>query len=196
MADGPENETRGRILKAALKLATRKGIAAVTMVSVAEAAGVTRQTVYFYFKSRVGLLAETVRLGHVSHGVAPELLAISRGPATMASFEAFIRAWFRFVPDQVALALAIQAESTHDKAARAAWRSRQDSLIIMVERIVGGLEAAGLLRPGWSVREASEWVSMHLDPATFHGLVTLRGWPTDRLAERVLDALMRDLFVA
>jgi hypothetical protein len=93
------------------------------------------------------------------------------------------------------LALAVQAETVHDKSARAAWRSRQDSLVNMVGRIIGGLAEQKLLRPGRTVEEASEWVCLHLDPVNYHAMVTLRGWKPERLKRRIIDSIRNDLLV-
>jgi AcrR family transcriptional regulator len=191
-----ENETRSEILTAALALARKKGIAAVTMVAAAKAAKVTRQTVYFYFKSRAGLLADMMRHEDLSHPLAPRLFKLSNEPPSPRTYEAFVRTWFRFIQDVLTVAIAVQAESLHDPEALAAWRARQDVVMRMITRIIQGLADQGRLAAGWTVEDAAVWTLSQLDPARYYNIVRVRGWPAERMAERSLAALKLELLKA
>jgi AcrR family transcriptional regulator len=192
--NGDESSTREEILTAALALARKRGIAAVTMVDAAKAAGITRQTVYFYFKNRTGLLSAMMRHEDLTHALAPRLREVALCPPSVKTFETFVKTWFRFVPDVVTVALAVQAESVSDDVAREAWRMRQDSLLKMIGRILSGIEADGGLKPEWRSAEAAEWTYMHLDPANYHNMVGVRGWSASRFSARTLETLKRELF--
>ena len=52
-----ENTTRERIVAAASKLFYREGIRTIGMDLIAETAGVTKRTLYYYFKSKDDLVA-------------------------------------------------------------------------------------------------------------------------------------------
>jgi AcrR family transcriptional regulator len=189
MTGDHKSQTRKQILKAALNLARKRGIAAVTMVDVAKAAGITRQTVYFYFRSRTGLLTETMHFEDVTHPLGSTLWQISQAAPSVKTYEAFVTTWFRFVADVRAIALAVQAESVHGAGARAAWKSRQDVAVQMLNRITSGLREQKLLKPGWTAEEAAEWTFVHLDPATYHNLVVMRGWSPEVALARTLETL-------
>jgi len=60
-----KSPTRVRILKSASLLFYRKGVRAVSMDDVAEAANVTKMTVYQHFRSKEALLLDTLRARHV-----------------------------------------------------------------------------------------------------------------------------------
>ncbi len=55
--DKPSSPTRDRILDAAGKLFYAEGLRAVSMDGIAEAAGVTKRTLYYHFRSRDDLIA-------------------------------------------------------------------------------------------------------------------------------------------
>jgi len=50
-----------QITSAALEVFSRKGYRAATMQEIAEAAGITKGTIYLYFKSKTDLFVETIR---------------------------------------------------------------------------------------------------------------------------------------
>ena len=56
----PEERPR-QILGAALDVFAEKGFARATMDEIAEAAGITKGTIYLYFKSKKDLLLEVIR---------------------------------------------------------------------------------------------------------------------------------------
>jgi TetR/AcrR family transcriptional regulator len=70
-----EQETGARILDAALQLFARKGYEYVSVQEIAEAVGVTKPTLYYYFKSKQGLLEAIL----AKHGV--ELIRVTRSAA-------------------------------------------------------------------------------------------------------------------
>lgn len=59
MADGADN--RARILSCAIHLFYQRGYDAVGVQEIATAAGVTKPTLYYYFKSKLGLLEALLR---------------------------------------------------------------------------------------------------------------------------------------
>lgn len=59
-----EGDTQERILKAALRLFSSRGYEGVTVADVAAEAGVSRATVYRYFRGKRGLLLALLRTWH------------------------------------------------------------------------------------------------------------------------------------
>ena len=57
-------QTRGRVLKAAYKLFRRQGYNRVTMDDIAEAAELTKRTLYHHFNSKDQLLADVLETQH------------------------------------------------------------------------------------------------------------------------------------
>lgn len=57
MADAPRQTTRDRILDAANRLFYGEGIRAVSVDAIADAASVTKRTLYYHFKSKDDLIA-------------------------------------------------------------------------------------------------------------------------------------------
>lgn len=55
--DNPSISTRARILEAAGKLFYTEGLRAISMDAIAEAAGVTKRTLYYHFRSKDDLIA-------------------------------------------------------------------------------------------------------------------------------------------
>jgi TetR/AcrR family transcriptional regulator len=75
MPETQETSTRSIILDAALQLFSRKGFDAVGVQEIANSAGITKPSLYYYFKSKQGLLEAIV----TEHGA--EMLAVTRKAA-------------------------------------------------------------------------------------------------------------------
>ncbi|HSL99945.1 MAG TPA: TetR/AcrR family transcriptional regulator [Candidatus Limnocylindria bacterium] len=58
-----DGAVRGRLLKSATELFTRKGYAGTTVREIVEAAGVTKPVLYYYFRSKEGIYLELMRGG-------------------------------------------------------------------------------------------------------------------------------------
>jgi AcrR family transcriptional regulator len=185
--------TRVRLLEAAQKLARRRGISAVTMAGVGKEAGVTRQTVYLYFGSPSTLLSEMMLRRFQTHPLSQRARELSLQPASVATFEEFVTVALRFVDDVGVVAFAEWAQAARDKAMLKAIQERCDASAAMTARIMSGLKSQGLLRAGWKPEEAAEWVNHQLFPTSYFGLAVVRRWPLERIIERTLDMLRRDV---
>jgi AcrR family transcriptional regulator len=60
---GPDEQTRQRLLRAAVHVFDRKGYAAASVREIVERAGVTKPALYYHFQSKDGLLAEVLAEG-------------------------------------------------------------------------------------------------------------------------------------
>lgn len=186
-------ETRDQILSAALKLVAKRGLAALTMADVAKAAGVTRQTVYFYFGSRANLTTQMMRVRMRDHPLAQDIVRISEGPPTIATFEAYVAAGIRFAAALHPISVVEWAHVATDKDALKALRALTDHSVARAAHLLRGLQRQGLLQQGWTIEDAAEWVVLHLYPGHYLALAAVRGWPVERVIDRTLDVFRRSL---
>lgn len=95
MTAATETSTRGRIIAAAVELTTSEGWAAVTMVRLADEAGVSRQTVYNEVGSKAGL-AEAMVLAELDRFLAAVDAGFAAHPADLgAALRAAVRGVLR-----------------------------------------------------------------------------------------------------
>jgi AcrR family transcriptional regulator len=186
-------ETPDHIIAAALKLVAKRGLAALTMSEVAKQAGVTRQTVYFYFGSRTNLMSQMMRVRMRDHPLIQEMARIAEGPPTIATFEAYIAAGIRFAAALHPISVVEWAHVATDKAALKAMRALTDHSVARVAALLRGLQRQGLLQKGWAIEDAAEWVVLQLYPGNYLALGAVRGWPIDRVIDMTLEVLRRSL---
>jgi AcrR family transcriptional regulator len=170
-----------------MKLIRRKGIAATSLTDVAESAGVTRQTIYFHFGSRAGLLAEILRRQDVTSPRGQAILAVTRLAPGAGTLAAFVRAWFDYLPEIFVVARELQYLAATDPEVRESWRSRYDALKAMAGVILRGMKDRKMLRAGWQVDDAAEWVCAQLFPSQWQGLVVDRKWSPSRFVDRTVE---------
>lgn len=90
-----QNETRERLLDAALTLFASKGFAATSVREIIEATEVTRPVLYYYFKSKQDLFEQVVRWKHDDAYRELEQ-SISKRDGTADRLRAIIRGTFAF----------------------------------------------------------------------------------------------------
>lgn len=152
--DSPQEEAaRARLLDATDRCLARDGVAATSVASIAEEAGVSRQTVYRYFEGKDDLARHAVKRAaeEVRRDIGAALRSL-RDPA-----------------DMVVEALVIGIEEVRDgPVLRAVWDASSDGSIAswlttpvgidwMAETLAPAVEAAG-----WSASEASTRLEMML----------------------------------
>jgi AcrR family transcriptional regulator len=187
-------ETAERILAAALKLVAKRGLGALTMAGVAKAAGVTRQTVYFYFGTRTKLMSEMMRVRMRDHPLTAEVRRVGAiTPVTIATFEAYIAAALRFAASIMPEGFVEWGHVASDKAALQGLRALTDNGVAGAARMIADLKRQGLLQPGWTVDDAAEWVTLQLYPGNIYAMTTVRGWTVERVIERTNLVLRRSL---
>jgi AcrR family transcriptional regulator len=186
-------DTRTHILEIAWRLIGERQDAAVTLVDIAQAAGVSRQTLYVNFGSRAGLL--TAMVAHHDEASA-EPVALARARSTQPAAQAldtYIRAWFRYVPKVFPVARALAAASLTDEDARAAWDSRMQLVRGGLLELMQGLKRTGNLQAGWTPEAAADWCFSMLHVDTWQHLVIERHWKPTELAQRASAALRATL---
>ena len=187
-------ETRAAILAAAWDLIVARGRLDVGQTEIAAAAGVSRQTIFYAFGNRAGLLQSMVAFQDQR---SPNLAALAAlGAKRDTSVEALldmVRGWIVYLPEVYPVAALLDAAGLTDPEAKAAIESR------MVGQLLAGLTGrlkamsrAGTLPAARDpVRTAEEiWELVHLP--SWRLLVLDRGWsPEEYLSSRL--ALVRSL---
>lgn len=130
------DETRATILDAAWELIASRGRADVGQSEIAAAAGVSRQTVFYAFGSRAGLLQAMVARHDDTLPALERMMATgqNRDP-TPEALLAVIAAWLDYLPEVYPVAALLDAAALTDAEAKAAIECR------MVGRLLAGLTA-------------------------------------------------------
>ncbi|GGV12530.1 TetR/AcrR family transcriptional regulator [Streptomyces spectabilis] len=136
--------SRAAVLDAAVRLLRRRPDAG--MAAVAEAAGVTRQTVYAHFSSREDLLAAAVDRITADAVAALDAAALDEGPATQALLRFLDASWSAFEDN----AWLLQAPSAAGPAEPDA--ARHEPVTERLVRLVERGQAAGEFTPGLAPR--------------------------------------------
>jgi AcrR family transcriptional regulator len=122
-----DDDVRGRVLNAAVKLIDRGGLAGLSMREVARAAGVSHQAPYHYFEDREAIFAALAEEGfkiltlRLENSIAADELAVDRfvrAGQTYVEFALDHPALFRimFRPDMVAMDRFPEARACGDRA--------------------------------------------------------------------------------
>ena len=177
-------QTRARILDAAYRLFADGGYARTTIAGVADAAGVSPETIYLTFGGKRGLLE-----GVIEMAITPEADSstqedelwkeLAQLPAardrlkSMVEFSCAILARTRPVH-------AVIRGAADKEAFAAALGSRllRDRLTTQTERI--GRYLGSALRPGLSISEAGERYCALTSPELYHLLTVELGWTATR----------------
>ncbi len=177
-------QTRDRILDAAYRLFADDGYARTTIAAVADAAGVSPETIYLTFGGKRGLLE-----GVIEMAIAPEadpstqedelwkeLAQVSDARDRLEAMVEYscailartrpVHAVIRGAADKEPFAAALGSRLLHDR------------LTIQTERIERYLGSA--LRPGLSVSEAGERYCALTSPELCHLLTVEFGWTASR----------------
>jgi AcrR family transcriptional regulator len=188
----PGDDTRARILEAALQEVEARGTADVTMGQVATAAGVSRQLVYFHFANRAGLLTAMSRNRDLTGGFV-EQARVSRRLPPAEGFEHLLRAWCAYMPRIEPITRALEAALMTGEDGAVAWRDRMEELREALRIALDRLDRRDALAAGWSVDAAADWAWSRIQPSTWRHLVGERGWSPDQYTERTVRSLLSEL---
>ena len=172
--------TRTAILDAAWELIAEEGRLDVAQQDIAARAGVSRQTVFYAFGDRAGLLVAMVRhkdtrtdhVGRIRAALGDES-GPDRGMARL------IGAWLDYVPEIYPVGILLDAASLSDPAAEAAWTDRMGAIQSAFRR-----KAEGLADDPEAAADAI-WALCH--PTQWRWLVIERGWSPEAFRASRLD---------
>lgn len=144
-------ETRQTVLDAAWRCMSRPGGVGAGMGDVAAEAGVSRQTVFYAFGGRSGLLVAMVRHRDQQTDHVQRLGALAQGEgADLATLQGFVDVWLDYLPIVHPVALQLETGAPVDADSALAWNDRffNKGLRRGFERILGRMAAAGRLPAG------------------------------------------------
>ena len=192
-------ETRRSIVSAAARLFVADGFGTTTIDAIADAAGVSRKTVF----TAVGGKVELLKLA-IDWAVAgdDEPVPLVERPEFEKLFQerdaaALLRGWVHvqvMIDSRVAgLYRALAVAAGTDPAAQALWeqalRQRREGTGVTVRR----LAALGALRTDLTVEEAADLAWLHADPVLYERLVLRQAWSTERFEEWLSRAVIQQL---
>jgi AcrR family transcriptional regulator len=177
--------TRERILSAAEASFERGPLAAVRLDDVARRARVSRSTVYQLFGSRRGLLVALANRLRDEAGF-DRLAEAARHPDAREAFRRAQRESARMFAERPELARALFTLAAIDADAVAAVAALEDGRRPGMLDLAQRLEAQGQLRPGITVDEAADLLSVATSFPAFDELYHARGLPSDVVADRLV----------
>ena len=192
-------ETRRSIVAAAREFFVEHGYGATTIDAVADAAGVSRKTVFTAVGGKLDLLklaldwavAGDDQAVALSDRAAIRRLLDEHDPrAVLTGFAGlFVEISTRVGPLYGALEIAAGVDPAARDLAEASQRGRLDD----ARKVVRRLRDLDALTTHMTYQEAVDLVWLAMDPALFDRLVLARRWTTRRFEEWLADTLCRQL---
>lgn len=185
-------KTRDEILDAAWDLVSEKG-AEVSMTEIAAAAGVSRQAVYLHFGTRGGVLMALVKRADERFRIKELMFGAFEIEDPERRLQQTIDTWIDFVQKIHPVAKDLIRLRETDADASAAWEDRMSDLRNWLVVLVRSLKADGALAPGWTVKEAAEYLWAAFSVQMWGLLVNDCGWRPRRASAVLKSSISRAL---
>lgn len=193
------HETRRSIVSAASRLFIEDGYGSTTIDAVADAAGVSRKTVFTAVGGKLELLKVALDWA-VAGDDQPVPLAdrtVMRQLLGESDPTALVTGWARILVEVDArvagLSHALEIAAGMDAAAQVLVQQSQRQRLDGARMVVNRLRALGALNPDLAREEAADVAWLATDPLLFDRLVRWRGWSTDRFQEWLGQLLVQQL---
>ncbi|MER6170106.1 TetR family transcriptional regulator [Streptosporangium sp. NPDC001681] len=179
-------ETRRRILQAALELFVQDGYGATNLQDIAAKAGVAVQTIYFVFGNKRTLLKELVdvTIAGDDEPVATMDRPWYTGALAAGTAQDMLRAYVAgttSVLERVApIGKVLEAAVASDPEVAALWPNDVDPRHVVQQRAAKALVGKPGARAEMSVEEAADLLYGLLSPELYLLFVHERGWPRER----------------
>ena len=194
--------TRRAIVDAAARLFTEHGYGATTVNAIAEAAGVSRKTVF----TSVGGKTEALKLA-IDWAIAgddepvpmlerPHIKAMQQEPDARRILASYARHIRQTSARTAPLHQVVQAAAGLDADIRALADDGRAQRIRGMRVLAQSLAERGALKPDLTPAEAADILWLLNDPGVYHRLVTEQKWTPDRYERWVADALISLLIPA
>jgi AcrR family transcriptional regulator len=194
-------ENRARVLSAAGRLFLDKGYVDTSVPQVARAAGVSVQTVYKVFPNKAALLKAVFDVSVAGDDedtpmVQREVIQhIQAEPDAAQKITMYLRHLAEGAPRHVPLQLLARDAARADHAAADVWAQMRQETLTAMTYFARDLLATGQLRDTVTEGDVRDVLWTYHSPELYELLVLERGWPTDRYADFLADALI-DALVA
>ena len=192
-------ETRRSIVSAATRLFVEDGYGSTTINAVAEAAGVSRKTVFTAVGGKLDLLKLTLDWSVAGDDQAVALsdrAAIRKlmdQPDSRGVLSGLVALLVAIGTRVAPLYVALEVAASMDPAARDLVEESQRRRLDDAHKVVRRLRDLGALTTHITYQEAVDVVWLAMDPAIFDRLVRVRGWTASRFEEWLVDTLCRQL---
>jgi AcrR family transcriptional regulator len=191
--------TRRAVVTAAAELFVRHGYAATTIDAVAQAAGVSRKTVFNVVGGKAALLKLAYDWSIVGDD---EPVPMSERPQVklvqaITDPEAAVRTWVGMVVEigqrVTPIYRVIEAAADAEPEAATLLATGQAERLVGARYFVDRIADLGGLRPGLSRERAAEAFWAQTDGALYRRLVIDRGWPVEEFQEWLVRAVLSAL---
>jgi AcrR family transcriptional regulator len=196
---GQARATRVALLEAASRLFAEQGYVATSIEQIAEAAGVSRATVFTSVGGKPALLKaayDVALVGDdepVSMPDRPDALRTKAEPDPYKHL-AMYAAMVTGIQGRIArINEAIRGAAGADPEARALWAKVQLERAVGAQHVIEFVEQKGPLRRGLDRQEAIDLVWTLIEPGLYFQLVHQRGWTEERFQAWLTDTLHAQL---
>jgi AcrR family transcriptional regulator len=200
MSSTRKERTRLRILDAANELLLTRGYHSVGLEAVADAAGVSRQTVYDQFGSKAGLLSAMITRSEEQAGLPVRLAAVRAEHDGAGMLRALLDTVTAVEPKVYPYSRLVYAARLDDPVAAEMWKWRMGSRRQGMAMVFDRLMAEGAVRSGIAAAEAADIAWAITSPHQYEYLVIERGWSLKRyrahLETTIADRLLKTPVVA
>jgi AcrR family transcriptional regulator len=192
-------QTRRSIIDAATLLFVRDGYGATSIEAIAEAADVSRATVFTACGSKAGLLKTAYDVALVGDDVdvplplRPQSIAIRAEPDPRRYLERYAGLIVELGGRVAAIYEAIRGAASADPDIRPVWDKIQGERRIGAAHVVADTASKGPLGAGLDLEAAADLVWVLVDPGLFHMLINGRGWSSEQYSEWLGAALCHEL---
>ena len=193
--------TRLAIVSAAGRLFVERGYVATSIEAIAEAAGVSRATVFTSVGGKPVLLKKAYDIALVGDDVEVPLAQRATSVAIRAEPDArrFLDLYAGLVAEingrLAGIYEAVRGAASADVEVREVFEKVQTERRIGSERVIGDVVSKGPLRPELTVEIAADILWVLNDAGLYHLLVQRRGWTHDQF-RAWLSASMRSQLLA
>jgi AcrR family transcriptional regulator len=187
--------TRRSVIDSARRLFLERGFASTTMPAVAQAAGVSVQTVYKVFGTKTRLakaVFDVAMAGDDEPAVMLDRPLLARAhaePDAHRKLHLYGDFLAEVAPRHVPIQLVIRDAAATDPEAKVVWAELQAERLRGMTRFARALHSDGHLRPGISTSQARDVLWTYNSAEVFQLLVIERGWSPRRYGRWVADAL-------
>lgn len=191
--------TRRAILDAAARLFIERGYVTTSMEAIAEAAGVSRATVFASVGGKKALLKQAYDVALVGDDEPipfperPRSQEVRREPdpwRLLARYTALIVGMYeRLAP----IYEAVRGAASADPEVREVWEAIGEERRVGSHNLIKLLLARGPLRDGLEPEDGADLMWVLNDPGLYHLLVNRRRWPAARFEAWLVDAMQGQL---